>query len=366
MKICHLTSVHPYDDTRIFLKECRSLSDAGYEVHLVAPNAPNTVINGVKLYGNNDNNHSRIYRTTKTVWSVYRKALEINADIYHFHDSELLIIGLLLKAKNKKVIYDAHEDFPRTILTKYWIPNVQRRLLSKLAEKIENIISKHLELVVAATPHICDRFIRMGCNAVNVNNYPINDELICLQVNWQAKKPSVCYCGRINDKRGIFEVLAALEKTNIRLLLAGKFESYSQRERAMTMRGWKNVKELGQLNRNGVKGVLQESMAGLAILHPTPSYIYSLPIKMFEYMASAIPVIASNFPLWLEIVNNNKCGICVDPFDPNEIANAINWIVANPEEARLMGENGRIAVIEKYNWENESKKLVQSYQDILS
>lgn len=366
MRICHLTSSHPCTDMRIFYKECCSLSAAGFEVHLVAPSAPNKVINGIRLHGNDKNKQSRLYRFSKNLWYIYRKAIEINADLYHFHDPDLLIIGLLLKMKNKKVIYDAHEDFPRTILTKDWIPLAQRRLVSWLSEKIENMISNHLELVVAATPHIYDRFKRLGCNAVNVNNYPMNEELISLQVNWQVKQSSVCYLGDIGDQRGIFEILAALEQTDIKLLLAGAFVSNSQREQAISMKGWKNVKELGYLDRNGIKGVLLESMGGLSILKPTPSYIYSLPIKMFEYMASAIPVIASNFPLWEEIVITNKCGICVDPFNPNEIANAINWIVTNPEDARLMGENGRRAVIEKYNWENESKKLVQSYQNILS
>jgi glycosyltransferase involved in cell wall biosynthesis len=363
MKICHLTSLHPYNDIRIFHKECRVLCDAGHEVHLVAPNAPNTVIHGIKLHGLNGNNQSRILRPTKTIWSVYRQALALNADVYHFHDPELLIIGLLLKAKNKKVIYDAHEDFPRTILTKHWIPKAGRNFISRLSEKIENMISKRLQLIVAATPHIADRFRTLGCHVVNINNYPMKKELVNPPVNWQTKQPSICYCGSINDKRGIFEIIAALEYTDFTLLLAGQFESRSQRNRAMRMPGWKNVKELGQIDRNGIKQVLQESMAGLSILSPTPSYIHSLPIKMFEYMASGIPVIASDFPLWKEIIYTNKCGVCVNPFDPKEIASAINFIIANQEEARVMGENGRIAVIEQFNWETESNKLIQFYHD---
>ncbi len=81
-------------------------------------------------------------------------------------------------------------------------------------------------------------------------------------------------------------------------------------------------------------------------------------------MATGIPVIASNFPLWKEIINSHKCGICVDPFNPKEIGDAINRIVAYPEESRQMGMNGRIAVMEKYNWENEGNKLVKAYQDV--
>ena len=86
---------------------------------------------------------------------------------------------------------------------------------------------------------------------------------------------------------------------------------------------------------------------------------------MFEYMASAIPVIVSNIPAWKEIVDSNNCGFCVNPFEIDKITNAINFIVSNPEETLLMGENGRRAIINKYNWGNESSKLIKSYQDML-
>ena len=155
--------------------------------------------------------------------------------------------GLILKRKNKKVIYDSHEDLPRTILTKYWIPRHHRQFLSNLLEKLENSMAKHLNLIVAATPHICDRFTKLGYRTVNINNYPMNEELINQPVNWPTKKPCICYCGYINDKRGIFEILAALEKTNVKLLLAGQFESKSQRDCAVITKGWENVEELGQI-----------------------------------------------------------------------------------------------------------------------
>lgn len=366
MKICHLTSAHPYYDDRIFLKECRSLSEAGFEVYFVAPGAPDTIINGVRLQGFNRKNQSRLIRASVNLWHIYQEALAVDADVYHFHDPDLLIVGYLLKKKNKKVIYDSHENFPKDILDKEWIPKASRRLISRFYETFENKISKHLDLVITASPVVYNRFRVTGCNTLNINNYPLSEELVNLPVNWQTKQKAVCYLGGINSKRGIFEMVAALKDTDIELLLAGTFTSDSQREQAMAMRGWNNVNELGQIDREGVRKVLQESMAGLSILHPIPSYTYALATKMFEYMAAGIPVIASNFPLWEDIVNNSKCGICVDPLNIQEIADAIKWIFTNHEEARRMGENGRRAVIEKYNWENESKKLIQFYENNLS
>ena len=85
-------------------------------------------------------------------------------------------------------------------------------------------------------------------------------------------------------------------------------------------------------------------------------------IKILDYMAAGLPVIASTFPLWKEIVIGNKCGVCVNPLEPKEIAKAIEYLIVHPDEAEKMGANGRKAVLEKYSWENEGKKLLELYK----
>jgi len=131
------------------------------------------------------------------------------------------------------------------------------------------------------------------------------------------------------------------------------------------MPGWQNVETLGYLDRNAVKSTLSRSMRGLVLFHPEPNHVNAQPNKMFEYMSAGIPVIASNFPLWKEIVEGTECGICVDPLNPKEIADAIRWIIEHPVEASRMGENGRKAVEERYNWGIEEKKLLELYNKIL-
>jgi len=106
-------------------------------------------------------------------------------------------------------------------------------------------------------------------------------------------------------------------------------------------------------------------MAGLVTLHPIVNYIDALPVKMFEYMVAGIPVIASNFSLWREIIEGNKCGLCVDPLNPSEIAKAIDYIMTHPAEAQQMGKNGLRAVQEQYNWDIEEKKLLALYEQLL-
>lgn len=363
-KICHLSSVHHRADTRIFYKECKTLSDAGYDVMLVVQNDKDEVIDGVKIIGIDTpkNRKERMIRTTR---QVYRCALECDADIYHFHDPELIPIGLRLKRKGKKVIYDVHEDVPRQILSKQWIPAPLRKIISWTIERIENYAAKRFDYIVTATPYIRDRYLKINSSTIDVNNYPILSELHVPTTNWNQKEKLVCYVGGIGCIRGIQEMVQAIGLTPYSMLLAGNFEASAEREIAVQRDGWRQVMELGHINRAEVKEILARSMAGLVVLHPILNYIDALPVKMFEYMSAGIPVIASHFPLWKEIIEGNNCGICVDPLNVNEIANAINWIIDNPGQAKQMGENGRKAVEEKYNWEQEGIKLLKVYEELL-
>jgi glycosyltransferase involved in cell wall biosynthesis len=364
--ICHITSAHPWYDGRIFQKECCSAAAAGFEVHLIASNAPDKIENGVHLHGINVRVKSRLTRVTKTVWKIYKKARKIDANLYHFHDPELLPISLLLKGQGRKVIYDVHEDYPRSIGDKQWLPKAIRPFLSRVFGRLEQFVSQRMDQTVAATPHIRERFLEKNGNRITtMHNYPLLDEFYLLKANWRGKEPAVCYVGGINEIRGLFEMVAAIGRTNARLLLAGNFETSKMREQATKKQGWSQVVDLGWLSRRDVGKLFNKVMGGIVCYHPMGNHIEALPTKMFEYMAAGIPVIASHFPLWKEIVEGNRCGICVDPLNPEEMGAAIRYIMKNREEAQQMGENGRKAVLEKYNWETESQILIELYDEIL-
>lgn len=367
VKVCHLTSAHNADDIRIFHKECCTLARAGYEVHLVAPETISDVVNGVHLHGVSNCTGGRLSRMTRTVYSVFKTAVSIDADLYHFHDPELLPAGFLLKLRGKSVIYDAHEDLPRQLLSKPWIHRFIRKPLSWLFEFFENAVGRKLDAVVTATPHIEVRYNRAGCRALAINNYPKLDEFDIEESDCTKKeRRTVCYVGGIAEIRGIREMVSAVGLTDARLLLAGSFSPPTLRDEIIDLEAWKSVVECGQLDRKALVDVLSRSVAGLVILHPILNYIDSLPIKMFEYMAAGIPVIASNFPLWRDIVEGNDCGICVDPLSQVEITNAILWVIEHPIESEQMGQNGKRVVKEKYNWEQESTKLISLYNSLLN
>lgn len=366
-KIAHLTSVHPRYDTRIFLKQCRSLAGAGYDASLVvADGNGDETKDRVKIY-DVGRSKGRVDRMTRTVRRVLAKAKELDADIYHLHDPELIPIGLILKRMGKKVIFDSHEDLPKQLLGKHYLNRPAKMFLSKSVSLFEGFACRRFDAVIAATPFIRDKFAEINSNTIDINNFPMLGELASEQIDWSSKQSQICYVGGIGTIRGIREMVRAMEfvATDVRLQLGGTFSEKSVENEVKEYPGWNKVDELGWLDRAGVRDVFKRSMAGLVTLRPIINYIDALPVKMFEYMSAGIPVIASDFPLWREIVEGNDCGVCVDPLNPEEIAGAIDIIMNNPDRAEQMGRNGQKAVQEKYNWGIEEKKLLGLYERLL-
>jgi glycosyltransferase involved in cell wall biosynthesis len=219
--------------------------------------------------------------------------------------------------------------------------------------------------VVTATPHIDHRFSQQGIDTVNVNNYPLMNEFTTVE-NRDSRKKHICYIGSISRMRGVLQVVQALPLVpDVRLTLCGDICEPDLDSELQAEPGWSQVDYLGVVDRTTVQRVVGESFAGLVTLFPTPNYLDSLPVKMFEYMAARLPIIASNFPLWQQIVVDAKCGLLVDPRSPQSIADAIQWILKHPIEAEDMGKNGRMLVEETYNWDNERSKLLTFYEKTL-
>ena len=300
---------------------------------------------------------------TQTTKSVYKKCLAIDADIYHFHDPELLRIGLRLKKQGKIVIYDAHEDLPRQILSKHWIPTLIRRPTSYLMEKYENYITKRLSAIITATPYIRDRFQKINRNTVDINNFPILKEFN-QDVLWKSRKDEICYLGGIAEVRGIKPLVESLSTLEYPLNLAGPFMHKALEDEIKSHKNWPKINYHGNVNRQKVAEILYQSKVGIVTLLPIINYLDSLPIKMFEYMAAGLPVVASDFPLWRQIIDEHECGILVDPTSPEEITDSVNYLLKNPEEANLMGERGKSAALSIYNWSIEESKLVKLYNTL--
>jgi glycosyltransferase involved in cell wall biosynthesis len=362
MRIVHLSSVHSRNDTRIFLKQCRSLALQGYDVTLVvADDKGDEVKDGVKILdvGSVPGRLNRILRTTQR---VFEKAVDLDAAVYHLHDPELIPYGLKLRQQEKKVVFDSHEDLPKQLQAKPYLGGLMQRVLPEMVARYERYACRKFNGIIAATPFIREKFLAINRHTVDVNNFPLVGELDA-PVPWTEKYDQVCYVGGLTAIRGVREMVRACEllQTPARLSMGGDFSDSGLEAEVKGYPGWARVDNLGYLDRAEVRETLRRSVAGLVTLHPVINYCDALPVKMFEYMAAGIPVIASDIPLWREIVESARCGLCVDPMDPAAIAGAIDWLLMNPDQACRMGQNGRRAVATRYNWSIEEKKLCSFY-----
>jgi glycosyltransferase involved in cell wall biosynthesis len=372
-KVCHLTTVHSAFDDRIFHKECKSLLSANYNVFIIGRSQKDCTKEGIKVFSL-PSPRNRLDRFLRLGLLLYKKAIKINADIYHFHDPELIFVGLILKLKGKKVIYDVHENYSQKILDKEWIPRLLRPFLSKIFSFIEKSLSKIFDAVICADSYTAQHFKKKGCkNVIVIANYPLifhfNIEGKYNKEKFRSKNNTtkLIYIGAITKDRGFFEMLEAMKlikNNNVKLLLLGKLEKEKYKD---YIQETKNVEYLGFVPFSEVPFYLSQADIGLALFRPVPSYIYASEntIKIFEYMLFELPIITSNFPGLKKIVEENKCGLCVDPTDLQEIVSAIEYLVKNKEIAREFGKNGRLCVEKKYNWKKEGKKLIDLYRRIL-
>lgn len=373
MRIVHVTTVHPSDDPRIFKKECITLLRENYNVHVVCSQLPDFADHRL-CYHVIGKYKSRIGRILIGVPKAFILSLRSGAKIVHFHDLELLPLVPFWRIFGKKVIYDIHEDYKTSIKQKNYLPAYVRPPLAILLGALEQTLAICCWKVIAEK-----YYVKRFPDGVAVLNYPLLEKGISYSSSTAVHLSSdyhwCLYTGGISLARGAFNHVQMLKhNSEIGLCMIGRCEAdmyeslYAKTDELGVER--KRLVIIGEdryVPKEEMDLIVQTNkwLAGLAVFPESEHYTRKELTKLFEYMHDGIPIIASNFPAWVKLIEECQSGLTVSPGKVHETTQSINWLIQNPEEARIMGENGKRSVRQRYNWETEGEKLITLYKKIL-
>ena len=370
-RVVHLCCRHYALDTRVYERECRSLSLAGFEVHLVAPEPPGPAQDGVHFHAvPRVEGALPIGGGLRSLNAACRIARALDGSVVHLHEPMTIPAGLHMRLKGKRVVYDVHEEWPQQAMV---TARNRRRPLTGAFLCASWFVLEHLARLcfsgfVCATPHIAGKFPRnRTCVA---RNLPTRDLLGELEPemrgsDYRSRKPSVIFVGNLTRSRGGHEIVDAMARLpaslGAELVIAGDCVPGSFREELERRPGWARCRCLGWVDRRRVLDELTRSRLGLLLFQDMPNHRFALPNKLFEYMAAGLPVVASDLPGWRDIVTQQDCGVLVDPLDAGAVAKAMEGLLRDPAGAEAMGRRGRRAVEEELNWEREVGTLLDLY-----
>jgi glycosyltransferase involved in cell wall biosynthesis len=369
-KVVHLTSVHHALDNRIFEKECVSLAEAGFDIALVVPDdGGDRVEKGVRIL-TVPKPRGRRERILKTTRAVIARGLAEDAALYQFHDPELIMPALRLRAAGKPVVFDVHEDYYTSILDKTpYLSGPAARVVATGYYLVERATRRAFRTVIAER-----YYARRFPEAVPVLNYPRLEQFAAMLAGKAAEPPAtprMLYTGGLNAERGAFvyaDLARRMPDAEVHLVGITPLDLAARmRERA--------GEGVGRLHFTGLGEKLpfptilaayrQPWTCGLAVMPDTGHYREKELTKFFEYMAAGIPILASNFPVWKQLIEGHGVGLCVDPADPKAVEDAVLWLHRHPDKAREMGERGRQAIVSTFNWATQAERLIAFYREIL-
>ena len=375
MRVCILTSVHPPFDVRIFHKQAKTLRDAGYEIVLIAPHDRTETVDGIQVVGVSKPRNP-LLRAVATL-RLLLLALTLGADIYHFHDFELLIVGVLLRLfTGKPVIYDVHEDFPSSVYMRDWIPRVLKRPAYWLISLLETTVGWFMSAFVTADPAVAQRFSRLGKPVVILYNFPRVADFAWLNITADKPLERLVFVGTVSKQLGSKVMWKAMQSVldvtpNATLTIIASHASLGAelsdlQDQAATAGQSSCLRIIGPLPYQTIPEELTGYGIGWVPLQDIEKHHKNISTKMFEYMAVGIPIVGSDLPPVRRFVEDAECGILVTPSDPSAHARAILELIHHPDEANCLGQNGRRAFLEKYHWEQQSTNLLELYRHLLN
>lgn len=361
VKVCHIISGYFRIDARVFQRQCKSLKNNGFEVSVLTNDGePEEVIDGIPFYSCRKVYDSRIMTLLFATKQFYNEAKIIDADIYQLHSPELLPLGMKLKRLGKKVVYDAHEHLPMHVLEKDWIPRPLRVVISKLVKWYIEFALPRFDFTITPHSHVVSDLHKKVKNIELIANFPLVNESGNFSCDEYLKRNNrICYTGTVYPYSNQQLLAQAVETINgVEYHIAGHIHGDQLKELENIISPSK-FKFHGRLAFDKLPNFYDNCTIGYVVYDYKLNLGYKLGSygtnKIFEYMEAGLPIICTDYILWREIVEKYDCGICVEPNNYKQIEDAVNFLIDNREIAYGMGQNGRSAILNEFNWGSQEK-----------
>lgn len=376
--ICIATSIHPDYDARVF-RHARSMAEMGYDVDLVCPWNPSDypLPPGLRLVP-----FRRVSRRLARPFLIPARMLPLLLArpyrLYHFHDIDILPMFAVLKLLLRRpVVYDCHENYADEMLYRAYrgLPTWLRPVLAFLVRWTERLAAGVIRDVVTVVPRQSETFPASWFRAVMVRNFAERSLERGRIDDYTTRAPAcITIASQYVANGAVFVLDVAREvlarRPDVRFYSVDRFGTdVALRARVVEAAGSPELSGRFSLLPNvrppDIMTNLNKATIGLALDFPVPARVGALPIKLFEYMAAGLPIVAADLPNIRQFVEATGCGVLVEPGNARAFADAIVRLVDDPELARAMGQRGLNAFRSRYNWESEVGGVDTMYRRLL-
>ncbi|MGH2464960.1 MAG: glycosyltransferase, partial [Candidatus Limnocylindrales bacterium] len=310
-------------------------------------------------------------------WCRAASAVAPVADVHHGHDLTALSAARQSARRDEgPAIYDSHEifvDSGANATRPRWARWLLRRMERRWSRSTVALVTVNQAYAAVLKKRLRPKKTVVVHNCPPRGEPPVRSERLRMAAGVPAGAPIVLYHGAFSRHRGLEELAeamlsAGLEETHLVYLgYGGQLGTVDRLAADLRFGGRIHVLDAVPPE------ALLEMVAGadldaIPLQHSTLNHWLCTPNKLFESLTAGVPVVVSDFPVMRAIVRDDPAGplgeVC-DPADPASIGAAIRRILElDPAARAALRAACRTAANERWNWETESRGLLNLYAGI--